>query len=98
MKRAIDETERRRRLQVAYNKKHKITPATIKKKIKSIVDHEIEPKVNEEYIEIENFEDIPKVIKAKEQEMKEAARNLKFEEAAMIRDEITELKKLVSSY
>jgi len=95
MKRAIDETDRRRKKQIAYNKKHNITPATIKKKIKSIVDRELDPEPAEEYIKIENFEDIPKVIKIKEREMKEKARELKFEEAALIRDEIAQLKKLL---
>lgn len=95
IKRAVNETSRRRKKQVAYNKKYKITPATIKKKIRSIVDHEIKPRVSEEFVEIESFEDIPRVIKIKEQEMKEAARDLRFEEAALIRDEIRELKRLV---
>ncbi len=95
MKKAIDETNRRRKTQTAYNKKHGITPATIKKKIKSIVDHEISPKVADEYLEIESFEDIPNVIRIKEKEMKEASSRLKFEEAAMIRDEIIQLKKIM---
>lgn len=95
MKRAIDETNRRRKAQAAFNKKHGITPATIKKKIRSIIDHEVAPKLAEEYIDIENFEDIPNVIKTKEKEMKEASNKLKFEEAAMIRDEIAQLKKIM---
>jgi excinuclease ABC subunit B len=93
MKRAVDETERRRKLQTAYNKKHKITPATIKKKISSIMDYEVESKVAEEYLRIESFEDIPKAIKIKEKEMKDLSSELKFEEAALIRDEIRELEK-----
>ncbi|MDF1498085.1 MAG: excinuclease ABC subunit UvrB [Patescibacteria group bacterium] len=95
MERAISETQRRRKLQSKYNKKYGITPATIKKKIKSIIDRELKPEVSEEYIKIEDFEDIPKVIKLKEKQMKEFARNLKFEQAAMIRDEISQLKKLI---
>jgi len=95
MKRAIDETNRRRKRQAAYNKTHGITPATIQKKIKSIIDHELKPEVSEEYMKIEDFEDIPNVIKFKEKQMKEFARNLKFEQAAMIRDEISQLKKLI---
>ena len=95
MQRAIDETARRRRMQIIYNKKHRITPKTVKKKIKSIVDRKIEPKVAEEYIEIENLEDIPRVIKIKEQEMKKASYELRFEEAAIIRDEIMRLKKIM---
>jgi len=95
MKKAIDETNRRRTMQIAYNKKHNITPATIKKKISSIVDHEIKPEVAEEYLKMESFEDIPEIIKIKEAEMKEYAKILKFEEAAIIRDEITQLKKII---
>lgn len=98
MKRAINETNRRRKIQIAYNKTHNITPATIKKKIKSIIDYEIEPKVSDEYLKIESFENIPKIIKMKEKEMKEFSRNLKFEQAAMLRDEILELKKLEKKF
>ncbi|MCK5490611.1 MAG: excinuclease ABC subunit UvrB [Candidatus Pacebacteria bacterium] len=94
MKRAIDETNRRRKKQVAYNKIHNITPATIQKKIKSIINHEIESKVSEEYLKIESFENIPKIIKMKEREMRKFSQDLKFEQAAMLRDEILELRKL----
>ena len=91
---AIDETNRRRKKQVAYNKIHNITPATIQKKIKSIINHEIESKVSEEYLKIESFENIPKIIKMKEREMRKFSQDLKFEQAAMLRDEILELRKL----
>jgi len=94
MKRAIDETNRRRALQTEYNKKHNITPRTIKKKIQSIVDHEINPQVTRDFTELETLEDIGGYIKQKEKEMKDAARNLEFEKAAVIRDEISELRKL----
>lgn len=94
MRRAIDETERRRKIQTKYNKDHGITPQTIKKNIDSIIDHELKPQVTKEFIEIENLEDLPKIIKAKEIEMKNAAQNLQFEQAAIIRDEIVQLKKL----
>ncbi|MDQ1283868.1 MAG: excinuclease subunit [Patescibacteria group bacterium] len=94
MRRAIDETNRRRALQMEYNRKHKITPRTIKKKIQSIVDHEINPQVSRDFTELETLEDISGYIKQKEKEMKDAARSLQFERAAIIRDEIGELRKL----
>jgi excinuclease ABC subunit B len=94
MRRAIDETERRRKIQAEYNRKHRITPKTIKKKIKSIVDHEIKPQVTREFVDMESLEDLQGYIKQREKEMKDAARNLEFEKAAVIRDEIGELRKL----
>jgi excinuclease ABC subunit B len=94
MKRAIEETNRRRALQTEYNKKHRITPKTIKKKIASIVDRELQPEVPREFVKLESLEDIAGYIKQKEAEMKTAARNLEFEKAAVIRDEIAQLRKL----
>jgi excinuclease ABC subunit B len=97
MKRAITETNRRRALQTAYNKKHKITPKTIKKKIISIVDHEINPKIVQDFSQLETLEDIAGYVKLREREMKDAARNLEFEKAAIIRDEISQLRKMQRS-
>jgi excinuclease ABC subunit B len=94
MKRAIDETNRRRATQTAFNKKHHITPKTIKKKIESIVDHELKPEIPREFVKLESLEDIAGYIKQKEAEMKTAARNMEFEKAAVIRDEIIQLRKL----
>lgn len=94
MKRAIDETNRRREKQTAYNTKHHITPKTIIKNIKSIVDHEINPQVPTDFSLIESLEDIAGYIKQKEKEMKTASRALEFEKAALIRDEISQLRKL----
>lgn len=94
MKRAIDETNRRREIQAAYNKKHHITPKTIEKNIKSIVDHEINPEVPMDFSKLESLEDIAGYIKQKEKEMKNAARSMEFEKAALIRDEISTLRKL----
>ena len=94
MQRAIDETNRRREIQLAYNKKHRITPKTIEKNIKSIIDHEINPIVTVDFSKLESLEDINGYIKQKEKEMKEAARGLEFEKAALIRDEISQLRKL----
>jgi len=94
MKRAIDETNRRRAVQTAYNKKHKITPQTIKKNIESIVDHEIKPEFTRDFADLESLEDIQGYIRQKEKEMKQASKALQFEKAAVIRDEIGQLRKL----
>lgn len=94
MKRAISETNRRRKLQIEYNRKHGITPQTIKKKIESIVDHEINPEQIADFTQLEKLENISGYLKQREKEMKDAARNLEFEKAAIIRDEIGQLRKL----
>jgi excinuclease ABC subunit B len=94
MQRAIEETNRRRKLQIEYNKRHGITPRTIRKSIQSIVDHEIRPEVTKDFSQLESLEDMAGYIKQREKEMKEAARSLEFEKAAVIRDEIGELRKL----
>lgn len=94
--RAIEETNRRRNLQIEYNKKHGITPKTIIKNIKDItetIQSERENTIkNLLKLEEKSFEDNPtKFIKQKEQEMEEAVKVLDFETAAIIRDEIVEL-------
>jgi excinuclease ABC subunit B len=96
LKRAIDETNRRRKIQEDYNKKMGITPETIKSSIKDIVgsiyesDYYTVEAVAEEKAEY-SLDD--KTLKRFEMEMKEAAKNLEFERAAVIRDRIRELKK-----
>lgn len=97
MKRAISETERRRKIQIDYNQKHHITPKTIEKAIETIIDHELKPAVPKEYIKIENLEDLPRVLRSKEEEMKKAARDLEFEKAAILRDEIIQLRRISKS-
>lgn len=94
MKRAIKETERRRKKQLAYNLKNNITPKTIKKQIKSITDGGTTLSRNKDFTRLASLENIGSYIKQRETEMKEAARNLEFEKAALIRDEIGELRKL----
>ena len=101
MKRAIDETNRRRKKQLAYNKKNNITPETIRKKLGDIRElfgrsEEDTKKVLEIEMTAEPHE-IKEVIKEKEWEMKEAAANLQFELAAVLRDEIKVLKKELKS-
>lgn len=97
MKKAIDETGRRREKQLEFNKKHHITPKTIEKEIKSIISHERDKE--EEFVDpilkLESPKEIEKYIKVRELEMKEAARQLEFERAAVIRDEVSKLKKMI---
>ena len=93
------ETNRRRRLQLEYNKKHGITPQSIQKNIEDITDRLIgvkESKRVRALIELEKLDklNIPNVIKQKDKEMRQAAKELDFELAALLRDEIVELKKL----
>ena len=97
MKRAIGETDRRRRLQAAFNKKHGITPQTIVKSLGSRLvevydaDYVTVPVVaeqGEKYIP----EEIPKFVQRLKKEMKRAADNLEFEKAAELRDRIRELE------
>ncbi|RJQ14993.1 MAG: excinuclease ABC subunit UvrB [Nitrospiraceae bacterium] len=94
MKTAIDETTRRRKIQEAYNKKHKITPTSIKKEITNILssiyeaDYWTVQAVAEEKVE---YGDESVIIKL-EEEMKEAAKRLDFEKAAEIRDRIRAIK------
>ena len=91
IRRAIDETERRRVIQLAYNKKHGITPKTIIKEIRNILPVEAVLKLE--------LKPVPKtksgweaLIREKEKEMKEAANRLDFELAAILRDELRVLK------
>lgn len=96
LKKAIDETERRRAIQLKYNKENDITPQTIKKHIESIVKNE-QKEVKEkakEFVTMARIENIEGYIKQREADMKKAAAALNFEEAAMIRDEIKELRKM----
>ncbi|MBA7472245.1 UvrABC system protein B [subsurface metagenome] len=95
MTRAIEETQRRRQVQEAYNKEHGITPQGIKKAIKDITERVravAETKIP--YVAAPTSkEDIARLIKELESQMKTAAKNLEFEKAALLRDHIIELKK-----
>ena len=93
MKKAIDETERRRKIQTEFNEKHGITPTTIKKNIAEIIQvtkatNEIE-EVKEEFSQ----EQIENIIINLETEMYKAAEELDFEKAAQIRDQIAKMKR-----
>ena len=100
MKRAIDETNRRRALQIEFNKKHGITPQTIIKKIHDAIEATSYVAEEEEKYTIkpaETYEDKLELIKKLEKEMKEAAEALEFEKAAKLRDQIIKLKEDISS-
>jgi excinuclease ABC subunit B len=101
MQQAMDETIRRRKIQEDYNQKHGITPETIQKEITQIFDFEDEQKsktfhkVSETLAEYDYSENIDAAIQALEKDMKSAAQALEFERAAELRDQISELKKLI---
>ena len=92
MNRAIDETNRRRERQIAFNEEHGITPRTIVKEIRDITEG-IRRTEDELSISIGEDVDIDDLVERLENEMHLAASSLRFEEAAVIRDRITELKK-----
>jgi len=104
MKRAIDETERRRTKQVAYNFAHNITPQGVQKRIKDIIEGMYEPEVarsqlkaaqeQAKYLAMSEKE-VSKEIKRLEKAMLQAARNLEFENAAALRDELKKLRESV---
>jgi excinuclease ABC subunit B len=95
MRKAIEETGRRRRVQEAYNKTHGITPQGIKKAIKDITERvQALAETRTPYtVTPISREEIVQLIKQLESQMKAAAKNLEFEKAAMIRDRIIELRK-----
>lgn len=102
MKKAIDETDRRRALQIDFNKKHNITPKTIIKKIQDITDQlqSDHGKAVGELVKIDKDilakdpKKLQKLIDQKEKQMDGAVKILDFETAALLRDEIIELEKL----
>ncbi|MEW6033625.1 MAG: excinuclease ABC subunit UvrB [Chloroflexota bacterium] len=96
MKGAMDETLRRRRIQEAYNSEHGITPQGIKKAIRDITERvKVVAEARAPYVAGPSLpkEELARLIKELESQMKAAARNLEFERAALIRDRIIELRK-----
>ncbi|MHB8085264.1 MAG: excinuclease ABC subunit UvrB [Dehalococcoidia bacterium] len=95
MKNAIEEVYRRRKIQEAYNKEHGITPQGIKKAVKDITERV--KVVAEERAKYETGhvppDEIARLIKDLESQMKKAAKNLQFEKAALLRDRIVDLRK-----
>ncbi|MBO9598601.1 MAG: UvrB/UvrC motif-containing protein, partial [Cohnella sp.] len=98
MEKAIGETERRRAIQMAYNEKHGITPQTIRKKVRDVIEATKVAEQKSSYLA--GKDDMGKlskkerlsVIERLEAEMKEAAKSLQFERAAELRDALLELK------
>ncbi|EOC6269137.1 excinuclease ABC subunit UvrB [Campylobacter upsaliensis] len=96
MQEAIDTTNERRKLQEEYNKKHKITPTSVKRNLEQSLKNE---DMGEIYRKSAKLEKMPaseraKIVKELRKEMLEAAKNLEFEKAAALRDEIKKLKDL----
>ena len=95
MERAIRETNRRREIQDKYNKEHNITPKSIVKGVRDVIEATRAAEDEGEYTaKNDKITDMAANIVELEKEMKIAAENLEFEKAAKIRDEIKELKKI----
>jgi excinuclease ABC subunit B len=95
MRAAMDETQRRRRIQEEYNREHGITPQGIRKAIKDITErvHAVAETRSPYTATPVDREDIVRLVKDLETQMKAAARNLEFERAALLRDRIIELRR-----
>lgn len=102
MRRAINETNRRRKLQTAYNEKHGIEPQTIRKAVSDILQaaqvaessvlYKTKRKLHQEILQMPKDE-MRRIIQTLEEEMRSAAEELQFERAAQLRDELVELRK-----
>lgn len=104
MKVAIDETNRRRSIQEQHNREHNITPQTIKKAVQDLLTRRKDEKQRAEQVSIEVLKSTYNILVPKERtalqaalekEMLELAKNLEFEQAALVRDEIEKLKSMV---
>jgi excinuclease ABC subunit B len=101
MNQAMDETDRRRKIQQSYNKKNSITPESIQKDITSIFGEMYKQKeepadrVSEAVAPYDSLENIDDIIKNLEEQMKQAAKELAFERASELRDQIKALKKMI---
>jgi excinuclease ABC subunit B len=99
MRQAMDETNRRRALQEAYNREHGIEPEGIRKAIRDITEtlrEAAEPRAAYTTRRDLPREELARAIKQLDRDMKQAARNLEFERAALLRDEITDLKQVMA--
>jgi len=101
MKQAMDETDRRRKIQKSYNKKHSIIPESIEKDITSIFGEmykqkdESADRVSEALAPYDSLDNLDDIIKNLEEQMEEAAKELAFERASELRDQIKALKKMI---
>ncbi|MES0445155.1 MAG: excinuclease ABC subunit UvrB [Desulfobacterales bacterium] len=101
MKQAIDETSRRRKTQESYNIEHEITPETIEKDIISVFPALNDPdevsvdRVSEAVSRYDSLDDLDDIIRNLEKEMEQAAKELAFERASELRDQIKALKKMI---
>ena len=103
MKRAIDETNRRRAIQEAYNKKHNISPVGITKAVHDITERlanvakedKKAPRSARELAASMEQRELERMIKEMENQMRAAAQELEFERAAMLRDQVYELKAIL---
>jgi excinuclease ABC subunit B len=104
MRRAMDETERRRNKQITFNTEHGITPRGVVKRIKDIIDgvydadatrQELKAAQTAAEYKVMDEKSLTRKVKKVEKEMQEAAKNLEFEKAAVLRDQLKELKALL---
>jgi excinuclease ABC subunit B len=104
MQRAIDETDRRRNIQIQFNKENNITPHSVSKRIKDLIDGVYNIESEQQNLKAEKIQarydsmsekQLSKEIKLQEKKMLKAAKNMEFEEAAQHRDELKKLKNLL---
>lgn len=98
MQKAISETNRRRKIQMEYNREHGITPTTVQKGVRDVLETMKVAEEGSRYTFVQNLDqlgenDLHALMRKLEKEMKEAARDLQFERAAELRDRLQELKK-----
>ena len=100
MQLAIDETQRRREIQMQYNKEHGITPKTIQKSVRDLIS--ISKKVAAQELKMEkdpesmSRKELEKLVRDLEKQMKKEAAELNFEVAAELRDKLIDLKKMLN--
>src|SRR5690606_18932913 len=99
MQRAIEETYRRRRIQEEFNRRHGITPQTVQKAVRDVIEATRVAEQVPEYLADKSLRDIPRrqipdLLERLQKEMRQAARDLEFERAAVLRDMIFELEEL----